>query len=477
MRHYRIGHGKWVFVDWMGIEPGYGTAWGGTVTEGWCVPEGIELEVHPPAVDLEPALLPDRPWEANYLSPYASFIQEDGIVKCWYENGAPGVSFGVGYAESEDGITWRKPDLGLLEWNGSTQNNLVRVYERPEGVGVFRDPVGPDSERYKMAWCLWTETERQVLGAVSPDGLRWTELPEPLMDNQHSDVQNIVVYDEDIGKYILYTRQIDGVMGRRGVNRAVSEDFRHFPTSEPVLENNPLDFPDVDIYCNGYSRWPGATDAHLMRLSMYERTLDTMNVHLATSRDGVTWHRPLGREPWLPPAASNRNPNMTSYGCSGIVQTAAGEWSTYLGVVRCGHNDASHPGGDTSHISEEERSRILRAVVREDGFVSLSSRGRGTFWTIPFELQSDSIRLNVRTLYSGFARCQILISGISDTGEATRFIDPVEGFTLEDCDAITGDHIDVPISWKGRTDLSHLRGKMVRLRFDLFKADLFAIRF
>ncbi len=36
--------------------------------------------------------------------------------------------------------------------------------------------------------------------------------------------------------------------------------------------------PDVDFYCNGYSPWPGATDAHLMRLSMYERTPDTMNV-------------------------------------------------------------------------------------------------------------------------------------------------------------------------------------------------------
>jgi len=477
MQNYGLGRGKWVFVDWMGVEPGYGTAWGGARGTGWCVPQGIELKVHPPAVDPNPAILPDRPWEASYLSPYASFIQEDGVYRCWYENGSPGASFGLAYAESADGLTWHKPDLGLVEWKGSRQNNLVRIYPRPLGIGVFQDPVAPPSERYKMVWCLWTETERQVLGAVSPDGLHWTDLEKPLLDNQHSDVQNIALYDEDLGQYVLYTRQRDGLMGRRGVNRTAAADFRHFPPSVPVLENDPLDPPDVDIYCNGYSRWPGATDAHLMRLSMYERTSDTINVHLATSRDGIIWHRPLGRTPWLAPAASKQNPYMSTYACAGIVPTATGEWSSYLGVIRYGHNEDKHPGGDTNHISEEAESGILRAVVREDGFTSLASRGRGEFWTIPFKLDADSIRLNMRTLYSGHVRCQILASSPAEVGSDTKSIDSVEGYTLDDCQPLSGDHIDAPLTWNGRTDLSHLRGRTVRLHFDLYKADLYAIRF
>ena len=247
--------------------------------------------------------------------------------------------------------------------------------------------------------------------------------------------------------------------------------------SVPVLENDPLDPPDFDIYCNGYSRWPGATDAHLMRLSMYERTSDAINVHLATSRDGIIWHRPLGRMPWLAPAASNQNPYMSTYACAGIIPTAAGEWSSYLGVIRYGHNEDKHPGGDAERISEAAESGILRAVVREDGFTSLASRGRGEFWTVPFELDTDCIRLNMRALYSGHVRCQILASSPAEVGSETKFIDPIEGYTLDDCQPLAGDHIDAPLTWKGGADLSHLRGRTVRLHFDLYKANLYAIRF
>ena len=287
MRNYGLGRGKWVFVDWMGIEPGYGTQWEGALSQGWCVPHGIKLKVHKPTIDPTPVIVSDRPWEQDYISAYATFLEDGGMLRCWYENEA-----GIGYAESHDGVVWEKPNLGLQEWNGSTANNLINI--ATHGHGIFIDPAAVESERYKMVSCYWTETERKVLGAVSPDGLYWTPLPNPLMEHQHADTQNIGLYDAERSKYILYTRQSDGNSQRRGVNRTESDNFRHFPDSEPVLENNPLDAPDLDIYCNGYSPWPGATDAHLMRLSMYERTPDTMNVHLATSRDCVA----MAPAPW-----------------------------------------------------------------------------------------------------------------------------------------------------------------------------------
>lgn len=263
-------------------------------------------------------------------------------------------------------------------------------------------------------------------------------------------------------------------MQRRGVNRSESEDFRRFPPSEPVLESNPLDPPDWDIYCNGYSRWPGATDAHLMRLSVFRHTPDTVDVHLATSRDGVIWHRPLGRRPWIGIFPSHRELYVSLYACIGIIPTAPGEWSTYVGAGRAGHNE---PRERKQRKLGKRKSGFIRAAMREDGFMSLSSEGRGTFWTIPFELNSDAIRVNVRTLYSGFLRCQILSSSPGDTGSATRFIRTIEGYTLDDSQPVSGDHIDVPLTWNGSPDLSALRGKSVRLRFDLYKADLYAIRF
>jgi len=461
MRRYRLGQGKWVFVDWMGIDAGYGTAWGGAISDGTYVPEGIELKVHAPRVEPEFAIPLDRPWEKG-MSGYATFMADCGMLRCWYEHGG-----GLGYAESADGATWKKPELALKEFNGSTSNNLLNF--GPHGHGIFKDPTAPPAERYKMVGCHWTEEERSVVGALSPDGLHWTPLDEPILPEQHADTQSTCLYDAELEKYVLYTRQKDGRMQRRGVNRSESEDFRHFPPSEPVFESNPLDPPDWDVYCNGYSRWPGATDAHLMRLSIYKHTPDLIEVHLATSRDGRIWHRPQGRTPWVGGGPSHPRPYASVYGCAGIVPTAAGEWSTYLGVSHHAHNQPQD-----QHVRGQ--SGLVRARLREDGFTSISSVGHGQFWTIPFRLESDAIGVNVRTLYSGHLRCEVVAAGMGDTGADVTIGEPLEGFRLEDCEPIRGDHVDAPLAWRGG-DLSRLRGMDVRLRFSLYKADLYAIRF
>ncbi len=47
-----------------------------------------------------------------------------------------------------------------------------------------------------------------VRGAVSPDGLSWTLLEEPLLDVGKTllDTQNIAAYDEDTGQYLAFLR-------------------------------------------------------------------------------------------------------------------------------------------------------------------------------------------------------------------------------------------------------------------------------
>lgn len=81
----------------------------------------------------------------------------DGEVGCygaWYrrypESGGP---LGL-YAKSKRGLDWRKPDLGLFEWNGSTANNTVgeRGWKRtPELPAVFKDPGASEpANRYEI---------------------------------------------------------------------------------------------------------------------------------------------------------------------------------------------------------------------------------------------------------------------------------------------------------------------------------------
>src|SRR5690606_34980064 len=62
------------------------------------------------------------------------------------------------YAESDDGKTWTKPNLGLVEHEGSTENNIVMKVGLVGGVeadaahvSVFLDenPKAPADARYK----------------------------------------------------------------------------------------------------------------------------------------------------------------------------------------------------------------------------------------------------------------------------------------------------------------------------------------
>ena len=54
---------------------------------------------------------------------------------------------------------------------------------------------------------------------------------------------------------------------------------------------------------------------------------------------------------------------------------------------------------------------------------------------------------------------------------------PLPGYTREDADEIIGDEIAHTVTWKGSSDLAHLAGKAIRLRFVMKDADLYSIRF
>lgn len=94
----------------------------------------------------------------------------------------------VCYAESDDGITWRKPKLGQVEIRGSTANNAIRLPDAStQAAFIIKDPGDPDpGRRYKMAYNAHTgdafhygvtgapQTGTWVTRtAVSGDGVHW----------------------------------------------------------------------------------------------------------------------------------------------------------------------------------------------------------------------------------------------------------------------------------------------------------------
>jgi len=487
MRTYDFGKGKWVFVDWTGIDPGYGTAWSGDESiAGENLPAGLELKVHRPRVETGWVLAPERPWDKQGISPYASFLEDHGRFHCWYEcygsEQEMGIHVNVAYAVSDDGIHWSRPDLGVWEYGGSRKNNLTSL--RSHGACVFIDPEAPAEERYKTCGLYVVQPERphssherpqckskwwrQVGGAVSADGFRWTPLPDPILPRHFCDTQTVIEYDPVLSKYVLFTRQKNGLMKRRGVNRSESADFRAFPPSTPIFESSPLDPPDWDFQSPGYHRWPGADHAHLMLSTVFYRSQDRMGVHLATSRDGVCWHRPQLQQAWLDSDDVYLDRDVVwVHSCHGILSTAPGEWSIYFRPYYHGHN---------ANKRYREPTGLMRAVCREDGFVSLNSRGHAEFRTVPFVLDSKTISLNMKCAYAGRLRAGVerVVGDYDNMGSIES--ETIEGYSLADCEPVRGDQVAAELRWKGGP-LSMLQGQTVRLHFQMYQTDLYAIRF
>ena len=247
-------------------------------------------------------------------------LHDNGVYRSWrieakYPPGkdlgayssAPPKSLGVRYGESKDGYAW--------SWRDACEVPVAGV-TGIDGDYVFVDPHGPSEERYKCVYNArvladprryWEPYEKihprhrdvrlqpdyiyGLFGMVSPDGLNWKPLSEPLLIHK-GDTDNTVYWDEWLGKYVLYTRLY--WMQRRLIARAESDDFRHWTPVDPVVWPGLEDPFSYDIYTNGRTAYPGLPEHHLMFPMFYRRFTQTSEVHLLTSLDGIRWDRVPG---------------------------------------------------------------------------------------------------------------------------------------------------------------------------------------
>ena len=470
---------KYVFLDWCGIEAGYGTKWPG-YNSPLFTPSGIRLKVHKPLLEREPVFYPDKKWEQCCVNGYATFMEDEGMIRCWYEcfssPTTDDMTSYLAYAESDDGINWKKPILKIHEFNDSKENNIIMNIH---GTSVLKDSDAPSTERYKLVWAEYDHEDSRgywckILGATSPDGISWKKIPNPILINP-GDTQTVATYDNEIKKYVLYTRQkyswytyqpnkwerSPGGPSRRAISMSMTEDFRHWPEPQMILTNDPTDPPDWDYYTNGYTRWPGADRAHLMFIDMYHRTKDTFDVHLATSRDGKIWNRPLGQCAWIENGPAGSFNDMMIEATLGIIRSGEGQWVNYVQCNRNGHNkppeECDIPYGG-----------YWRALIREDGYQSLTADEFGECWTVPILFEGNILQINATVPYAGR-----LSVGIADKKTGV----PLKGFDVDSCDPLDSCEVWKTVRWRGKEDLSEIEGKPIRIQFKFFKSDLFGFRF
>jgi hypothetical protein len=350
------------------------------------------------------------------------------------------------YAESKDGIHWTKPELGLFEFNGSKQNNIVWDSEGTHCFTPFLDtnPAAAAEARYKAI----TRTTGGLLALQSADGIHWKLMAEkPVITKGAFDSQNLAFWDPKIGKYREYHRMFRKV---RDIMTGTSDDFLHW--TDPKFLDYP-DSPSEHLYTNTVRNYPAAPHILIGFPTRFLPAKEQTEPTFMVSRDGQTFRRYT--EAIIPPTAPmNRDGNRSNYMAWGLVQLPGQnqEWSVYA-------KEAYYTGTG---------SRVRRFTYRPDGLVALTADDKGgEVVTRPLSFGGSKLLLNYRTGEKGSLRVEL-----TDAEER-----PIAGFRAADSEPIRGDKLSSAVSWKGGLALASLAGQPVRLRFILQDAELYSLRF
>ncbi|MCY3777290.1 MAG: hypothetical protein OXH11_15045 [Candidatus Aminicenantes bacterium] len=444
--------------------------------------DGVRLRLHTP----RPAgivMNHDKPWEGT-TSAYHTVFQDGEIFRMYYrgsshagytiqslmkpgETPIPEHEQVACYAESRDGIHWTRPPLGLIEFEGSKDNNIVWIGNRAGGhnFAPFKDgnPDAPDSQRYKAVGSSNIDGKPVLLGFVSPDGIRWSQVrDEPIITDGAFDSLNVAFWDSVRQRYSAVYRA--GHEGVRSFKFSHSDNFVDWP---PGTFADYGDTPREQLYTNGTSPYFRAPHIYL---AFPKRFVQWRTMHLdvsgsgvsegvfISSRDGVHWDRRF-MEAFVRPGRDPRSwVHRTNMIAAGVLPTADDEISIYV---------ARHYTSPSAHLE--------RMVLRTDGFVSASAGyGGGEVLTKPLIFPGTNLVLNFATSAAGSIHLEI------QDAEGR----PLPGFALEESPLIWGDEIEHTVRWErshsmatSDQPLRRISGKPVRLRFVMKDADLFSLQF
>ena len=453
--------------------------------------DGVELELHLPHLPEENLLPANKPWESSRAGLWGSIVHDEGLFRLWYE-AIDGEWYYSGegtrhlcYAESEDGIQFDKPDLGLVPFKGSTRNNIVIGDQTAHGH-LFLDSRDDPARRYKGLVQLWPsaaaavrelQSERrhelqQLHLITSPDGIHW-DIVKPAVFPMAATITHSVFWDDRLSKWAIYLRTRDVSRGpnvdhglkftyaRLEVEEnRLGEPYPFTPEEGYSLEdygtpnapnNNTLvaelpiilepdkdDAPGAQIYCMNAIKYRWADDVYVAFPAIwdYPDGSDLVEAQLALSRDGVSWERPW-RRPIIPPGLPGSGKEGQIFPMSNLFRRGDELWLYYQ----------AEPG---RHMHGEMRLKaglMARAIWRLDGFVSATAgHGEGELVTPPLTFKGDTLTLNADMGAVGRLRV-----GLEDAdGNELR------SFSLAESEPLYGADTGHRASWRGGGDVGNL---------------------
>ncbi len=465
-----------------------------------------EFRVHQPELR-GPVMTHDAPWEGSGCD-YHNFFFDDswpgmdgshpnGVYRMYYlgwqapsrePNAKPQYPIVVCYAESADGLTWTKPNLGLCTFNGSKDNNIVVTkelldFEFIDNFMVFRDenPACPKEERYKgialFHHALWSFN--------SPDGLHFT-LGNTIATRGVFDTVNIVFWDSVAGKYRGYIRgnhfdpkgrptAFNGAI--RDINYVESTDFKTW--TDPVLLKFGPDKEDIALYTNVINPYFRAPQMLLGFPSRYVERVEWNG-----SFEQLTGLEKRRKRMEMEPRFG-----MAITDCVFIVSRNGKEFTRYMeAFMRPGPENGDNwlygdcypalgfavtPGmmpGSPDELSlyapcyhwMQVPSLLLRYAIRMDGFVSLHAGGEEKLVvTKPLTYDGKELFINFATSAMGW----LYVTLIDENGKR-----------YPSCETF-GDAIERKVVFDDPEAVATLSGKPVTIEFKMWDTDIYSMHF
>ncbi len=457
----------------------------------------------------------DAPWESN-LSTMFTVIFAQGLWRMYYVVFRPGETYFC-YAESKDGYNWVRPNLGLIEFEGSTDNNIIFNREAVkkfdflslDNLSVFYDdtPDCPKDERYKMT-CMWIGHESLLL-LMSEDGIHFTK-SRFITNEGEFDSQNRMFYSHYHKKYFCYFRgehkpgEVSYPMDRsyadaearknydpvrrlqhepgkattsflRDIRVIESQDGINWSHAEKIYTTG----RDFQLYHNVIFPYPRAPHLFVGIPSRYverKRWDDSYEV-LCGKEDRLKRMETLARFGLSITdslfMSSRDGYNFTKYDEAFIPPPPECPESFVYGdsvtVPVLMETPSDIPGADNEYSllvlegyrTVRGRNRLVRYRMRLDGFASLYSSEEETLVvTREFTYDGDELYANLSTSARGYVRFTL------------RSKDK-EYSTVE----IFGNSTDKRIPFIDKSAVKNLRGEPVTLEIELYDADIYSIRF
>lgn len=451
--------------------------------------DGVRLQVNTARKRTDPVITGGRPGDFDSQgAAKVAVVRQDGVYRAWYtgmyrEPGSEWPKSGpyprvrVGYAESDDGIHFKKKPLGLTSFGKNDNTNIVAglpataIFRPIVPTGMHIDSADPDpGRRYKFLTWSGSRPARKLPNAddvdeqtwtlwTSPDGLRWKQASRggirypggmPASFSPQS-----LFHDPDepdpARKYKAY-----GFIGlnndRRGAGYGYSADatewtadprnpvFDAWARATPVVRNGKVEqIHDAVVW---------KYHQYYLALYQYQRNGEEMTIELAMSRDGENFA-------YIQPGAEVvRRGEAGEWDCDSIAPSVPLMDKDEIKVYYSGYRFSQ------TKLIEGEHSTGL-ATLRLDGFTHLTledGRDGGSVTTIPVN-RGNATELSVNALCADGS--QIAVELIDPKSGRT-----LPGFSREDCTPLTTDSLAHRVAWGTRT-LADVGIAKFQIRFHL----------